>query len=109
MAGKIFGNRTPYDLSVQLTVRAGDTPGHTFGFVNVVIPSNTDQFVGYGNDSNPYLDGISLHGAGNGNKVASQETVLTRGSAVDNAFNTNDTVSFTQANQSIVMGFSNSR
>jgi hypothetical protein len=108
MGAKTFINNSSYTLSVMLTVRQGDQPGHVFSVNSFSIGPNGTLAVQYSGDNNPYLDGISVNAVGNGNIITSQNSVNTRGSAVDNALNTNNTVSFAIQNTSILIGFSNS-
>ncbi len=61
----------------------------------------------YGNDQNPFIDGIPVNIVQNGNMTATQQFVLTRSSTIDNDFNMNSTVIFNLMGNSIVMTFSN--
>lgn len=108
MASKYFDNQTGYALSVMLTVRRGDTPGSDIDPVNFTLDKGKGQSVGYGDDSNPYLDGIAVNAVDNGNIIASQQFVITRGSSLDNDMNTNDRVAFALEDDALVLHFSNS-
>lgn len=104
---KQFVNNTPDFLSVQITPRIGDTPGNEGPPVNFSLAPGQSADPIYGNDQNPFVDGISVNIVENGNITATQEFVLTRGSTVDNDFNMNGTVIFNLVGNSIVMAFSN--
>lgn len=107
MAGKTFINNTNYDLSVQLTVRKGANSGSEAGIVNFSLRHGNSSYVPYGDSDDPYLDGIAVNAVGGGNIIASQEFVITRGSTIDNDFNTNNCVNFGMKEDSIVLAFSN--
>jgi hypothetical protein len=108
LGAKTFVNNTGYSLSVMLTVRRGDQPGTEAGVDSFSLGQGWSLFVQYSGPENPYLDGIAVNAVDRGNIIASQEFVITRGSDVDNALNTNDTVDFGLQNQSLVLGFRNS-
>jgi hypothetical protein len=107
MPGKTFTNATSYDLSVMLTVRQGVTPGTDLPPVNFSLNKGNSQYVPYGDDNNPFLDGIAINGIDKGNLIASQEFAITRGSSIDNDFNTNDHVAVRQSGDSFVLSFNN--
>lgn len=104
---KKFQNETGWDLSVLLSVRAGSTPGHIWKQVPFSLSRGTDQVIKYGNEDNPFLDGISLNAVASGEIVATQEFVFKRGSQIDDDFNTNDTVIFYREDEQILMRFEN--
>ena len=107
MAGKTFINETTYELNVELTSRLGDTPGHEGRPVYFKLLPQAQSEVLYGDDKNPYLDAIMVKARGEGNMMTSMAKVLTRGSSVDNDFNTNDHVIFTLTQDSLVTTFRN--
>lgn len=108
MGVKTFINKSGYNLSVMLTVRMGEQPGHEMGVNGFALGPQGSLPVQYSDDRNPYLDGISVSAVGNGNLLTAQCSVVTRGSGVDNALNTNNTVSVDVQNASLILGFSNS-
>lgn len=108
MPGKTFRNQTSYDLSITLTPRAGDNPGNDLAPVSFSVRSGGSQYQAYGDDRNPYLDGIALNGAGNGGFIAAQEFAISRGSAIDDGLNKNDHVNISQSGTAFTLGFSNS-
>lgn len=107
MASKYFDNKTGYDLSVMLTVRHGDTPGSDLAPVNFTLDKGAGQSISYGDDSNPYLDGIAVNAVDRGNIIASQQFVITRGSSIDNDMNTNDHIAFALDDDAMILQFSN--
>lgn len=107
MGAKTFINNTEYGVTVMLTVRRGDTPGNVAAVDSFSLGRGEHLLVTYSEDNNPYLDGISVNALGNGNIILAQDFVATRGSDVDNALNTNNTVSFGMQNQSIILSYSN--
>ncbi len=107
MGKKMFINNTGHDLSVQLQVRSGDTPGHLKGFKDFSMSKGQREMVEYSGPSNPYLDGISVNAIDSGEIVAEQQFVINRGSSLDNDFNTNDTVTFNWETENITLAFSN--
>jgi len=52
------------------------------------------QEVVYGNDVNIYLNGIETELISDGSAVEERRVVVDRGSGLDNALNTNDTIEF---------------
>ena len=107
MARKTFINQTPYDLSVELTPRMGDAPGHEGTAVQFALKPQTQSQILYGDDKNPYLDGIMVKAHGEGNILTSTGKVVKRGSTVDNDFNTNDQVLVTMNRDWLVLTFRN--
>ncbi len=107
MGKKMFINNTGHDLSVQLQVRRGDTPGHLKGFKDFYMSKGQREMVEYSGPDNPYLDGISVNAIDSGEIVAEQQFVINRGSSLDNDFNTNDTVTFNWETENITLAFSN--
>jgi hypothetical protein len=118
MAGvKKLINRTGNDLKVTLTVREGDTPSQTAGTVEVELAAGRDkatgldtsrQVVAYGDDTNIYLNGIETQMIVKGSAVGERRIVVTRGSGLDNALNTNDTIEFLYDGKSILISATNS-
>ena len=109
MGAKTFHNSTSYHMAVTLTVRQGDSPGHEAGITTFPLSPGQTQSVQYSDDANPYLDAIAVMATtpGTGGIVAAQDIVLTRGSQIDNEFNTNDQVNIGVNGSSIVLNFEN--
>lgn len=118
MAGmKKLINRTKSDLKVTLVVRAGDQPDKTAGTVDVKLAAGPDeesgkddsvQNVSYGNDVDIYLNGIETQMIKDGSAVGERQLVIERGSKLDNALNTNDTIEFLYDGKSILISATNS-
>ncbi|TFW31061.1 hypothetical protein [Duganella callida] len=93
MAGqKTFINNTPRDISLTLSIRAGDNPANTAGQQTITIRANSQARVTYGNDSNIYLNGLSVVAVGEDGVFGEQEFVVTRGAPIDNLLNMNSVV-----------------
>jgi hypothetical protein len=107
MGQKLFSNKTPSNLNATLVVRKGDQPGHEADTRTFVIPAGRDESYQYSGDNNPYLDAVTVTSNGNGGQIGAEVRVLSRGSAVDNALNMNDHITFTQTGESLVMTFRN--
>ena len=109
MGAKTFRNSSPYQMAVTLTVRQGDTPGKEAGIMTFALGPNQSQWVNYSGDDNPYLDAIAVMATtpNAGGIVAAQDIVLTRGSQIDNEFNTNNQVNIAVNGASIVLSFAN--
>jgi hypothetical protein len=108
MGTKNFINQTPYPLHITLTVRSGDTPGTEVGTQEFELASLQSQLYTYCLDNtNPYLDGLVVVADSTGNIIASQQAVTIRSSSVDDALNTNNTLTFSLHGQSLVVDYSN--
>jgi hypothetical protein len=107
MGQKMFINNTTNNISVQLQVRRGDTPGHKKYDKDFSMSQGQHEMVSYSESSDPYLDGICVNTIDNGEIIATQQFVISRGSPLDDDFNTNDTVTFTMAKENIILAFSN--
>lgn len=127
-AHKKLINRTGHPLRVTLTVRKGDHPKDTAGTVDVELDpaatadagdtadadSGTDaadgseQDLTYGNDVDIYLNGIELGMEVDGSLVGQRQIVVERGSDLDRALNTNDTIEFLYDGKQILLSCTNS-
>ncbi|SFG60843.1 hypothetical protein [Methylobacterium gossipiicola] len=104
MAGrKLFSNHGPCRIDVTLFVRAGDDPKDRAGQTDFSLNAGEAQWQDYGNDSNIYLNGISLVAAFDGARIGQQYNVVTRGSRLDDAFNRNNAVDFNFANNTFFL------
>ena len=118
MAGvKELINRTGNDLEVTLIVREGDSPSKTAGTVDVKLAAapdkdsgvdNSRKTVTYGDDVNIYLNGIETQMILKGSVVGERRIMFDRGSGLDNALNTNDTIEFLYDGKSILISATNS-
>lgn len=107
MGQKNFSNKTKFDLDTTLIVRKGDAPGHEASTKKFVIPAMKDMPYTYSNGSDPYLDSVAVATKDPGGAIGANVRVLTRGGAIDNALNTNNSIVFTQDNESLVLAFHN--
>lgn len=118
MAGmKKLINRTGNELKVTLIVRRGDHPSETAGTVDVDLAAGPNdasgedksvQDVSYGDDVNIYLNGIETTMIEDGSAVGKRELVVKRGSEVDNALNTHDTIEFLYDGNTVLISATNS-
>jgi hypothetical protein len=92
MAGKTFNNYSHKDLRVTLFIRQSEDPANNAGQQRFDLGSGGSEYVGYGDDVNIYLNGISLASVSDGAIEGEQEFVIDRGSDLDNQLNMNDTV-----------------
>ncbi len=108
MVQKLFINQTNYMVNGIIVVRQGDNPGTDLPTtVNFTVEANSQQMVPYGDANDPYVDQLTLSGLADGGLVLSDQIVMTRGSALDNLFNMNDTVTITLEASSFVITTSN--
>lgn len=107
MGQKMFINKMGLAISVQLQVRMGDTPGHLKSVKDFSMSKDQSEMVIYSESSDPYLDGICVNAIDDGEIVATQQFVISRGSPLDDDFNTNDTITFTKEMENINLSFSN--
>ena len=67
----------------------------------------TDKPYTYSNGSDPYLDGVAVVSKEDGGVIGADVRVLSRGGKIDNALNMNNTIVFTQQNESLLLAFHN--
>jgi hypothetical protein len=104
---KEFSNDTCYELKVELTVRAGEKIGCTARTEEFCLQRGECKIITYGNDANPFLDGI--HACASNHNQCSETGLFVRcpGSAVDKLINAYNHISFLLAAQSIVISAHN--
>lgn len=109
MGTKRFINNTGYNLNVTLAVREGADPGPSVFTRNFQMGVGGDQVYTYSDDSNPYLNGISVAASDTeqGTIVGADFIGSQRGTTIDNELNMNDTVLISLQGQNIVLGFEN--
>lgn len=98
---KLFVNSTDIDLQVTLLLRKGQDPTQSAGFKEFELPPAQSLSVQYGDDTNPFLNGISLMGIFSGEGQGLQEFVVDRSSDLDNRLNGNNRVEFQFENGSL--------
>jgi hypothetical protein len=93
MAQKLMVNQTNYTINGTLTVRSGNNPGgQEWGQVPFILQPNSQEMVPYGDANDPYVDQLEISAMTDGAVLLTDQIVITRGSALDNQFNMNDTV-----------------
>src|SRR5262245_33239145 len=93
MAGrKLFMNGTDKQLKVTLFIRAGDNPANSAGVQSFDLPPHQQSSVAYGNDSNSYLNGLSVGSMFNGEIEAEQQFIIHRSGDLDKLLNMNNVV-----------------
>jgi hypothetical protein len=97
-AAKTFTNHAPSTISVSLFVRQGDNPANQAGTTSFDLKSGETKKVAYGNSSDIYVNGYSLVAGFSGDVFNQDATVTSRGSSLDNQWNTNSIfeINFTQ-------------
>lgn len=95
MAGvKLFINSTPVNLNVTLVIRMGDNPANTAGRQSFSLSPGQESWITYGNDSDVYLNGVSVVSIANGAVTGEQEFVVQRGGDLDNVLNMFNVIQF---------------
>jgi hypothetical protein len=107
MGTKTFNNKTNSALSLQLFVRKGDNPADLLNVQSLFIPAGKSERYTYSDNGNPYLNGMGVSTSGGPDAISSSEYVIQRGSAVDNLFNQNDTITIGMTGHSLVVQSSN--
>jgi hypothetical protein len=110
MGAKTFNNLTGLDLNIEVTVRAGDEVGTAFAVSNIFLQANAGgQVIEYGDDNDPYLDGI-IANAVNDPNISGEIYVYEKDDTGDDTLNTNDTVTFSlQDGTTIILNCTNSQ
>jgi hypothetical protein len=85
-------NNTNSRLDVALYVRSGANPADNAGTTDVTLNPHSGSDVPYGSASDIYLNGMSVTALFNGQVTATQDFVVTRGSALDDLFNRNSII-----------------
>lgn len=106
MAYKILVNKSGTDFSnVALQTRRGSDPANQGPVVQVgPLKNGASTKVSYGDDQNPFLNGITIVFSISGSTAEQNQMVATRGSAWDNVMNTHNTVTFTGASAISAVG-----
>lgn len=104
---KSFTNNTGSALHVCIFVRAGSQPGCVLRCICFCLIANETKVITYGNECNPFLDGVKAYQCTNGQYLCTKTCVTERGSDADNLLNTNSKIYFCLENSSIVVSASN--
>lgn len=103
---KEFINNACSDITVELTVREGERPGCTAKKEEFCLKRSECKIVIFGNECNPFLDGIRACSSNPGQCSETGLFVKTRGCAADNLLNNNNHITFLSAGQSLaISGF----
>ncbi len=86
---KTFVNHAPSGVSVSLFVRQGDNPSNQAGTTSFDLKPGETKKVQYGNSSDVFVNGYSLVSGFGGDVFNQDATVTSRGSSLDNQWNTN--------------------
>ncbi|HMB53716.1 MAG TPA: hypothetical protein VKU40_10385 [Thermoanaerobaculia bacterium] len=100
-------NQTGVAINGVLDVRKGSNPQDHLKNVPFSIPANGTTNVQYGDDQNPFLNGVSYEYKPSGSLVSFSAQVATRGSQWDDVFNTNSTLTFHDISPSASISGSN--
>ncbi|REE67580.1 hypothetical protein A8990_1427 [Paenibacillus taihuensis] len=107
MAGaKLFINNTDATLQMILFVRAGEEVYNQADAVLFTLDPQQSREISYGNDSNIFLNGISLFTIYQGCLYSKIQFATERGSSQDNALNTNSVISVVLSNTDYVFEYS---
>lgn len=102
-------NQTGVYLNFTLSVRRGSNPQVHLKDVNGSLEPNETKTVQYGDDQNPFLNGVKYESKPAGaDLVTFSAQVAVRGSQWDDVFNTNNTLTFHAISPSASISGSNS-
>lgn len=104
MSFKNLVNNSDSDLNVALLVRKGQQPGTNLATVRVAVPAGQTVRAQYGDESNPYLDGVNIRWIVSGTTANQRQVVTRRGSAWDDILNTHDTLTFSAPTPPAILG-----
>lgn len=109
MPAKLFINNTGYAVNGNLTVRMGSQPGQNHSSVQFSLdPAMGSQLVvNYGDASNVFMDQLEVSTLALGGYIVCNQIIVTRGSVLDDMYNTNDTVTLSLSNQCFAIRTSN--
>ena len=107
MAEKTFINGTLSTLQITLFVREGDSPLNQDGTVTFTLDAGETKSVSYGDDTNIWLNGLTLVTIFEGDLFSSVKFVIDRMSELDNLLNLNDTITITKVETDYVFSGSN--
>jgi hypothetical protein len=101
-------NKTSSLLVGSITPRIGSNPQQSGPPVMFEIPAGQSQTVTYGNDQNPFMNGMTASSKTDGTSLLEGNwQVISRGGFVDDLFNTNSTITVTQAKTGLLIDGSN--
>jgi hypothetical protein len=100
---KTIVNKSGQELTVTLLPRIGSEPSHSGSPVSQQVGSKPVT-IKYGDDQNPYLNGMTLSWEDSGAVSDQSQTVTERSSAWDNTLNTNDAETISKVSSPDVKG-----
>lgn len=100
---KDFINCTRLPLKVVLTVRCDDRVGTTFRVEEFCLEPGEKKCVHFGNECNPFLDGIRAFSKDKGGCTETALFVNCKGSRIDRLLNNSHEIKFLKAAESIVI------
>jgi hypothetical protein len=98
-----FINKSCFDITVVLTVRAGEKPGCCLRKEEFCLKCSECKTICFGSEANPFLDEIHVCSHSHSQCTETKLAVLKCGSAVDKLFNTHHHIVFLSAGQTIVI------
>ncbi|MFD2170471.1 hypothetical protein [Tumebacillus lipolyticus] len=104
---KTFINNTLATLQITLYQRLGTDPANLGNVVSFVLLPLQTQTITYGDEQNPFLNGLYLYTFFNGDTYLKMQYVAIAESPLDNLLNTNDMISFSLVEADIVTYASN--
>lgn len=107
MAEKTFVNNTGATFQVTLFIREGVNPVNQDGTVTFTLSPNETETVTFGNETNEFLNGLTIFTIFNGDLYSSIQFVTVASSELDNLLNTNNTITITKEQTSYVLTGSN--
>lgn len=100
---KDFINHARLPLKVILTVRCEDRVGTTFCIEEFCLEPGEKKCVHFGNESNPFLDGIRAFSSDKGGCTETILFVNCKGSRIDRFINNAHEIKFLRAAESIAI------
>ena len=107
MAEKTFINNTLATFQITLFVREGVFPYNQAGTVTFSLDPGETETVTYGDDTNIFLNGLTMFTIYDGDLFSSVKFVTATMSELDDLLNTNDTVTITKVETDYVFSGSN--
>lgn len=100
---KDFINNTGLHLKVVLTVRFGERPGCVYRVEEFCLCPGERKCVAYGNECNPFLDGIRIFSDDRGGCTETALFVSCCGDSIDRLLNKSRELTCIRAAQSLVI------
>ena len=98
---KTLVNDTGAAVSGSLSVRKGSDPSHQLKVVPFSLEIGETKTIQYGDDQNPFLNGMDYEYKLDGELVGINQQVITRGSTWDDIMNTNNTLTLNAVQQPV--------